>query len=71
MSIIACQLDRVRGPIVIGSDGEILPDSIPNLKSAVRTTVPHKSSNSSRKVERLRKSQRDARLLRVAPSRRS
>jgi hypothetical protein len=31
--------------IDIGSDGEILPDSIQNLKSAVRTTTPNKSSN--------------------------
>ena len=39
MPIVSCQVDAVRGPylrIDIGSDGEILPDSIENLKSAVR-----------------------------------
>jgi hypothetical protein len=46
--------------IDIGSDGEILPDSIQNLKSAVRTTTPNKSSNPV--AGRIRNQRRDLML---------
>jgi hypothetical protein len=46
--------------IDIGSDGEILPDSIQNLKSAVRRTTPNKSSNPV--AGRIRNQRRDLML---------
>jgi hypothetical protein len=42
MSIVSCPLDRSRSRIDIDSNGEILPDSIQKLKSALRTTTPTK-----------------------------
>ena len=53
--------------IDIGSDGEILPDSIQNLKSAVRTTTPNKSSNPV--AGRIRNQRRDLMLHGVGAAR--
>jgi hypothetical protein len=60
MSIVSCQLDRVRGQYRLSSDGAILPDSIQNLRSADRTTTPNKSSNPV--AGRIRNQRRDLML---------
>ncbi len=52
----------------IGSDGEILPDSIQNLKSAVKTTVPDKRSNPV--AGRIRNQRRDLMLYAVGATNR-